>query len=184
MSHFTGRQKIRRLALLLAAIVLLSPIGPAASVAQPGPAVNSTDHSEMLDFDTLQRPGSPNTWLIEPAAEAGWDPPEPDAVAPTFELPAARLAEHWRDLVASQQRSRVLGVSADGLQVEAEQRSALFGFVDRISFRAVPLGQGRSTFAAYSRSGVGYWDLGVNRRRLQAWVAELTRAVGQGAASR
>jgi uncharacterized protein (DUF1499 family) len=59
------------------------------------------------------------------------------------------------------------------LQIEAEQRSAVFGFVDRISARFVPLGADRSTLIAYSRSEVGYWDLGVNRSRLRDWLAML-----------
>ncbi len=37
----------------------------------------------------------------------------------------------------------------------------------------MPLDDGRSTAALFSRAGVGYWDLGVNRRRLHDWLAAL-----------
>ena len=51
----------------------------------------------------------------------------------------------------SEPRTTILTVSPDGLQIEAQQRSAVFGFVDRISTRE-PI---RSTLVAYSRSQVG-----------------------------
>jgi uncharacterized protein (DUF1499 family) len=68
----------------------------------------------------------------------------------------------------------------DGLQVEAQQRSAVFGFIDRISARFLPVAPERSTLIAYSRSLVGYWDLGVNRNRLQRWLTDLKKDVAAG----
>lgn len=137
--------------------------------------------STFTDFETLQPPTSPNHWLVAPpdTAFAG----KVDATAPTFAVPAERLVEAWTGVVRKQPRVRFLGTSADGLQVEAEQRSALIGFVDRISFRAVPLAAEQSTFYAYSRSEVGYWDLGVNRSRLARWLAELRNVLGADPAS-
>ena len=128
---------------------------------------------DFLDFDTLQRPSSPNLWLVAPAdADPALDA---DAQAPELPMSAPDLAAAWIAVVESQPRTRVLGVADDGLRVEAEQRSALFGFVDRVSFRAVPVDADRSSFFAYSRSQLGYWDLGVNHRRLDDWIDGLTR---------
>jgi uncharacterized protein (DUF1499 family) len=145
---------------------------------------DSTEQPEMpefVDFERLERPNSPNHWLTAPSARI----PElqADAPAPRFRVNAARLAEVWVDVVRRQPRTRILGVSEDRLQIEAEQRSAVFGFVDRISFRAVALGAAESTLLAYSRSRVGYWDLGVNRRRLSDWVGALQSALGEGPGS-
>jgi uncharacterized protein (DUF1499 family) len=81
-------------------------------------------------------------------------------------------------VVESEPRTKILAVSPDGLQIEAEQRSAVFGFVDRISTRFIALEPIRSTLVAYSRSQVGYWDLGANRRRLQLWLAKLKAKAG------
>jgi uncharacterized protein (DUF1499 family) len=50
-------------------------------------------------------------------------------------------------------------------------------FVDTVAIRVLPAGEGGSTFAAYSRSELGYGDLGTNRRRLESWVAALDRQV-------
>lgn len=137
----------------------------------------SADVVDFINFDALVRPSSPNTWLVGPADSA----PPPDDKAPVLEVPASQLVEAWTQVIGQQPRSLVLGLSEDGLQVEAEQRSAIFRFVDRISFRAVELGPERSTFHAYSRSLTGHSDFGVNRKRLSGWISALRDMVqGKG----
>ena len=158
-------------------------------LAACGSAVNEMPQEEMpegemgvmpsdtvfTDFATLVPPRRPNHWLVAPAA---FDPAPPDEAAPTLGVPAGRLAEIWIAIIREQPRVRVLGVSEDGLQIEAEQESAVFGFTDRISVRILPVDAERSTLVAYSRSTVGYWDLGVNRTRLRQWLATLEARAG------
>jgi uncharacterized protein (DUF1499 family) len=129
---------------------------------------------ELTDFTNLRRHNSPNTWLVAPA---GFGALAADEAAPSVPVDAAVLARAWVAVVQAQPRTSLLAVSADGLQVEAEQRSSVFGFIDRVSFRAIPLAEQRSTLVAYSRSEVGYWDLGVNRSRLRSWIAALGQAI-------
>ena len=124
----------------------------------------------LTDFDTLQPPDSPNNWLVAPA---NFGPASPDETAPVFDIPAERLAQAWIRIVEEQPRTDVVGVSDDGLRIEAERRSAVFGFIDRISARFIPLDADHSTLVAYSRSQVGYWDFGVNRSRLRDWLSML-----------
>jgi uncharacterized protein (DUF1499 family) len=143
-----------------------------ALIATPG---MTTDM--LTDFDSLRVPQSPNTWLVAPA-EVLED--QADSRAEVLNVSAQRLATAWQEVLAAADRTRVTATSPDGLQVEAEQRSALFGFVDDISFRALPRGDDRATFIAYSRSRVGYWDLGVNQRRLSAWLQDLRQRIGDG----
>ena len=127
----------------------------------------STIHSELA---TLQPPRTPNNWFVAPPDRVAAKADQP---APLFDNLAGRAAEAWLAVIERQPRTAILGVSGDGLQIEAEQRSAVFGFVDRISTRFLPVASGRSTLIAYSRSVVGYWDFGVNRRRLRRWLSEL-----------
>jgi uncharacterized protein (DUF1499 family) len=134
----------------------------------PGEAV-------LTDFATLVPPRYPNNWLVAPAS---FGPATPDDAAPTLGVPAERLAEIWIEIINEQPRTRVLGVSEDGLQIEAEQESAVFGFTDRISVRILPVDARRSTLVAYSRAEAGYWDLGVNRTRLKEWLATLQARAG------
>jgi uncharacterized protein (DUF1499 family) len=129
-----------------------------------------TNDAVLTDFSRLVPPSRPNNWLVAPAT---FGPATPDEVAPTFGLPAERLAQIWIDIIREQPRTRVLGVSEDGLQIEAAQESAVFAFTDRISVRILPVDSKGSTLVAYSRSEAGYWDLGVNRSRLREWLATL-----------
>ncbi len=122
----------------------------------------------FTDFSSLSPPDSPNNWLVAPADFSG--AASPDQSAPVFDIPASTLAEAWRAAIQSQPRVTTLATSEDGLRMEAEQKSAVFGFVDRISIAVLPLDSNRSTFAAYSTSQVGYWDMGANRARLRDWI--------------
>ncbi len=135
----------------------------------------STIHTELAALD---RPRTPNNWFVAPPDSVAAKPDEP---APLFDVPADRVAEAWLAVLARQPRTAILGVSSDGLQIEAEQRSAVFGFIDRISARFLPVAPGRSTVIAYSRALVGYWDFGVNRRRLRRWMSELAAESQRGA---
>jgi hypothetical protein len=153
-------------------VLVLAACGPAAK--QEGATPNDT---ALINFGSLVPPDSPNTWLVAPT---GFGPARPDETAPTLDVPPQRLAAIWLQIVREQPRTRVLGISEDSLQIEAAQRSAVFGFTDRISVRVLPVDRGRSTFVAYSRAQVGYWDFGVNRRRLRAWLSALQTRVEEG----
>jgi uncharacterized protein (DUF1499 family) len=133
----------------------------------------------FTDLATLSPPDSANNWLVAPPDAAS---AKADQTAPVFDQAADRLAKSWIAVVEKQPRTTVLGVSEDGLQVEAQQRSTVFGFIDRVSAQFVPVAPGRSTLIAYSRSLVGCWDLGVNRNRLQRWLTDLKKvAAGEPA---
>lgn len=135
---------------------------------------------ELTDFTSLTPSDSPNNWLVAPADFQG--AARPDETAPAFDVPASALAEAWRATIESQPRTAILATSNDGLRIEARQKTAVFGFVDRISVQVVPLAADRSTFIAYSASRIGYWDMGVNRDRLGDWIAA-TRAATKGGAT-
>ena len=52
------------------------------------------------------------------------------------------------------------------------QRSRIFGFPDFVSVRAVGV-PGGSALIVWSRSRFGYGDFGVNRARVESWLAGL-----------
>lgn len=165
-----GRTMVGKPVGLTLLAVLLS-FAPTLYADDEDPVEQSTV-TEFLDFETLQRPSTPNHWLAAPS-NASPDL-EANVAAPVIMQPAAALARAWKAIVESSARTKLLGMSADGLQIEAEQRSRVFGFVDRISFLAVPIDDKTATFFAYSRSQVGYWDGGVNRTRLNRWIGALS----------
>ena len=161
-------------ALLVAAAVLLW----CSLVFNPAYADTPPEPRMFTDFSHLQRPSTPNNWLIAPAHTSTAS--LSDGVAANVRGTPDELAKTWRTVVEAQPRTQIIAVSDDGLRIETEQRSALFGFIDRISFQALASDDGHATFYVYSRSETGYWDMGVNQRRLTAWVGELLARVRKG----
>lgn len=119
-----------------------------------------------IDFSTLERSESPNDYLMAP--------PElcrsaPDEASPVFPVSVSQLKSAWFSVVAEMPRTELLFENGSDHFI-FEQRSFLFRFPDHISVRFMALPEGHSTLAVYSRSVYGYSDLGVNRKRVQAWV--------------
>ena len=121
-----------------------------------------------VNFRALPESSRPNRWLVCPP---GYASREPDETPPVFDTDCAGLRAAWRALIQREPRIEVLRDEADGMDLV--QRTALLRFADDIAVAYVNLGHGRSTIALFSRSRVGYSDLGVNRRRLGRWLAAL-----------
>lgn len=143
----------------------------AACGAQKEEPSNAMDSDpRILDFAVVKTPSRPNAWLVAPPDVVDGTPSEP---APVLPVTANTAASAWLEIIESSPRSRVIAISPDGLRMEAEQRSAVFGFVDRISAWFIPMENHRCTLAVYSRAQTGYWDLGVNKRRVRDWISRL-----------
>jgi uncharacterized protein (DUF1499 family) len=123
----------------------------------------------LLDMGHLQRPASPNTAL---AAPMGSDP-APEIVTPVFPVPVAQLHADVMAVAAEQPRTFLAAAYPAAHQAHFVARSALFNFPDLITAQATAAGPEHSTLVLYSRSVYGYGDLGVNRQRLNAWLAAL-----------
>ena len=134
----------------------------------------SSVNPESFDFSSLERTGKPNDYLVCPE---GFCAADSDDTSPVFEVPAARLQEEWTRVVLNEPRTTKVS-SEVGSQITYEQRSPLFRFPDFITAEFYPMGENQSTLAVYSRSYYGYWDLGVNRRRVQNWLHELGKRLG------
>jgi hypothetical protein len=122
-----------------------------------------------IDFSALKRTGKPNDYLVCPPGCCG---SVADEASPVLDVPVSRLRKEWEAFISGQPRIVKISGSAE-LQLDFEQRSQFLGFPDTITVRFYALGEHRSTLAIYSRSHYGYWDLGVNRKRVQAWLKEL-----------
>lgn len=126
-----------------------------------------------MDVAHIVRPASPNSAL---AAPAGFRPP-PDLVTPIYAVPAARLFADIQALAAAQPRTYPAAAWPDRLQADWVARSAVFNFPDLIMAQVSPAGRNEATLVLYSRSVYGYSDLGVNRKRLEEWLAALDRTL-------
>jgi uncharacterized protein (DUF1499 family) len=123
-----------------------------------------------IDFQTMRRGPKPNQYLVCPLDVCT---AKPDRVSPVYPVPVSVLRDHWMAMIARQPRVEQLTVDPDAWQYDFVQRSRLFGFPDTITVRFIPLANDPSTLAIYSRSHYGYADLGVNRRRITAWLSDL-----------
>jgi len=126
--------------------------------------------ADLTDLATTRPTGQPNCHLILPR---GWGVGPAHRDSPIFPVGALVLARAVATCLAKMPRTEIVARAPDGLQFEAVERSRLFRFVDDISVRAVPQGAARSALALFSRSRIGYWDLGVNRKRTMRLLAAL-----------
>ncbi len=122
-----------------------------------------------MDIARIERPASPNTALAGPAGMT----PTPDLITPTYPVPASALYAAVRRMALGQPRT-YLHIAYDGqMQLHFVVRSAWLNFPDLVLAQVQPDGADASRLVLYSRSVYGQSDLGVNRARLQAWLAAL-----------
>lgn len=122
-----------------------------------------------VDPLTATRPGTPNDAL---AAPAGVTSARPDRDVPVFPgSPDDLLARLDQVASASPRTAQIAGSVAEG-RITYRQRSAVFGFPDYVTVTAVEV-EGGAAPVLWSRSRYGYSDLGVNRARIDRWIAAL-----------
>lgn len=125
-----------------------------------------------VDWARLQPGSRPPRYLVAPA---GFCTAVPDRVAPVFAAPPVAVIDALARLVDAAPRTERRAASDDGLEIDWLVRSRLFGFPDSVTARAIPAAGG-ATLAVYSRSHIGYADLGVNRKRVTGWLDTLATA--------
>lgn len=130
------------------AYIRLSPMDPQVWHVDPAKAV---------------RTGKPNDYLL---ADGGDRP----AIS-VDETPEAVLARLDAAAMAEPGVTRLAGSVETG-RVTYVQRTRLMGYPDAISVFAVPEGEG-ARLSLYSRSRYGHSDLGVNKARVERWLAAL-----------
>lgn len=121
-------------------------------------------------FETLRRSTRPNDALACPRELCEITP---DVVAPVFAVDVARLRAAFTVAVAGEARIQRVAGADDDLAQRFVQRSDLMRYPDTVDVRFIELGDNRSTLAIYSRSQIGYRDMGVNRARVDRLIAAL-----------
>jgi uncharacterized protein (DUF1499 family) len=129
----------------------------------------------VVDFATLQRGPDPNQYLLCPKGTCA---AQTDGEAPVFDVRVEQLQVAWDEMLAEQPRLQVLRREVTNVQIDYVQRSRLLRFPDLVTVRFVPIDDTHSTLAIYSRSVYGKGDMGVNRIRVEEWLARLKAKVG------
>lgn len=91
----------------------------------------------------------------------------------------ARLRSEFFEVVSAAPRAALIADAPALNRYRFIQKTRLFKFVDEITVEFVEIGPGRSSLWIYSRSRSGWWDLGVNGRRVRRWLRQLTRRLAQ-----
>lgn len=129
----------------------------------------------VIDFATLERDPTPNQYLLCPANLC---PGQTDGAAPIFDVPVTKLQAVWDEMIAELPRVQVLRRDITNQQIDYVQRSRLLRFPDLITVRFEPVDDTHATLAIYSRSVYGKGDMGVNRARVEEWLAKLKARLG------
>lgn len=130
---------------------------------------------QRIDFATLKRPRTPNTFLMAPE---GFCPlAKADFASAAYGVGAKKLRQEFLSAAIAQKRVSHSFADDAGLYDDFVVRSALFGFPDYVSVKFLDVKGGKSTLAIYSRSVYGRSDLGVNRARTLAWMALVNSSV-------
>ena len=122
-----------------------------------------------MDMTAIVRPKSPNTAL---AAPEGFSP-APDIVTQPYAAPPDRLFAAIERVAGAQERVFPQIRFPEDRQAHFVARSAVFNFPDLIAVQVTP----DSGLILWSRSVYGRGDFGVNRARLQTWLAALDAAL-------
>ena len=131
---------------------------------------------EPVDFPTLKLKNTPNQYLVCPE---GYCADPADTVAPNFSVAVQKLQDAWFELVTAQPSTRVITGDEAARQFDIETLTPLVGFPDTLTVRFLEVPEGGSTLAVYSRSFYGKSDFGANKKRLDAWLAQLSARLGQ-----
>jgi uncharacterized protein (DUF1499 family) len=124
---------------------------------------------QKMDPAQIVRPARPNTALAAPQDFR----PAPDIITLPYKMPPDRLFGLIRDVAAGQPRTFQAALYSDRLQAHYVARSAVFNFPDLIMVQVIHDAPDGSALIVYSRSVYGHSDVGVNRQRVEAWLAAL-----------
>ena len=120
-----------------------------------------------VDPASAKRPGRDNDFLIAPEGAVA---ATPDAVSAVHPVAPDVLLFQFDAVARNSPRVSVVAGSVEEGRITYVQRSLVLGFPDYITVNAVPAGDG-AALVVWSRSRYGYSDVGVNRERVERWLA-------------
>ncbi|MEM8631146.1 MAG: DUF1499 domain-containing protein [Pseudomonadota bacterium] len=124
-------------------------------------------------------PSDPDHWNVDPLTATSPAPggvlmlPEGgDMTSPVFSMTPPELLTAFDRIARGTPRTSVLAGSVEAGRITYIVRSRVFGFPDYVTVAAVPADDG-AQLAVLSRLRFGSSDLGVNKARLEGWLAQL-----------
>ncbi len=125
-----------------------------------------------VDPLTAPTPESPNSYRMVPQLD-GFAPlteERVDATAPLYNANPALLSQSFDEFVQRQPRVQRIAGTPEQNWMTYVQESESLRFPDYISVKFIELADGQSSLAIFSRSRLGYSDMGVNQQRVESWL--------------
>ena len=170
--------------IVLAVLAVAGSMGAARRWHAPGDGfwwraaqlANFPNNSGPLDISQTPRRTTPSDALVCP--ERVCQKAKPDSFAPIFPVTATELRRKVSIVAMAEPRTDELTCAADcDKTARFVQYSTVSLFPDTIDVKVIEAGAKASTLEIYSRSVVGLGDGGVNRERVERWIAALHRII-------
>ncbi len=126
------------------------------------------------DLQNLTLPTSANYYLVCPK---GFCNVQPNEYSQVYNVSAEDLFNAWNQVASKQIYMDITGTIPEKAQYEYVQKSIVFGFPDYITVEFIAISNYSSTLAIYSRSRYGFYDFGVNKKRVQKLLGQLNQVV-------
>jgi uncharacterized protein (DUF1499 family) len=166
----------------LFAILAVVIVAALAYIYAPGGAARlesrlTVPPTEPIDFATLRKVDKPNQFLVCPAGTCS---EKPDQVSRTYPVALPQLRSAWDAMIKKQVDTTLLLPDTGTNQLTYVQRTKTVRYPDLITVQFFENGSA-STLAIYSRSIYGHGDGGVNKKRVETWLAGLDAELGSEA---
>jgi uncharacterized protein (DUF1499 family) len=168
MRHLSGRRAILASISLMLATIAVLVLGLRIYLGRE--AESRLAAEEVIDFAARASAGRANVFA---ACPPNYCTPPADMESPVFAMDWERLRAYWSELMSVQRHAGLVAWDPQRHRATYIDHSAVFRFPDIVTVEFVALGDGRSSVAIDSRSRYGKGDMGVNRRRVIAWLAML-----------
>lgn len=132
-----------------------------------------------VDLRAIRRPSSPNDAF---ACAPGTCAARADFASPVYPLSRTALLQAAEAVLLGEPRTAVAGRDDTLAQIVFVQKSAVFGFADTVRVQAEGP-DGEASLIVHSRSNVGYYDFGVNRKRVRRLLDALAHRLSGAATS-
>lgn len=127
-----------------------------------------------VDLASLARDGRPSEVLACPAGHCA---AHADITVPDYPVAVEPLAAAVREAVGALPRTTIVRDDPSRRRLVAVQRTAVLRFADTFWIEIVARGPASSSVVIYSRPNFGYYDFGVNRRRVETLLAAIADRV-------
>ena len=121
-----------------------------------------------VDPATIERPGTPNDFLVAPE---GATQARPDRIATMRNAAPDDLLFQF-DAIARPAGAKPIAGSVKAGWITYVDRTLIMGYPDYITVKAITAGDG-SALIIWSRSRFGQSDWGVNKERIEDWLAKM-----------